>query len=50
MKKPSKSSIEHLKTIVIVVLVTSILAFIGGIKYAEAIQVAPPVPVQPSKQ
>lgn len=35
MKIPSKSTVETLKTIVIVALVVGITAFIGGMKYQQ---------------
>lgn len=33
MTKPSKQSIETAKTVVIAVLITAIVAFVGGMKY-----------------
>lgn len=35
MKKPNKNTIETVKTIVISVLVTAIVAFVGGMKFQD---------------
>ncbi len=51
MTKPNKNTIETIKTVVIAVLITAIVAFIGGMVYANkqhdvvdaAVQAATPV-------
>lgn len=56
MSKPSKGTIETIKTVIISVLVTGIIAFIGGMQYAQhqqsvletAVQTAVETPVETS--